>query len=164
MPLGTDTQPPPAPLNLQTGHTQISKVEPGWGWPAGNTDVAAFEISMDGEPKVVDVEQVLPDPVTVTLLPSTDTEPPSAPANLTGSTHPNCAFIDFNWGHSTDNVDPWWELDYSIFEDGLFRGYYRGKVHETSFGRHTFHIRAVDRSGNMSAPSNSITLDSGLSC
>jgi chitodextrinase len=103
-------------------------------------------------------------PVTVTLLPSSDTEPPSAPTNLTGSTHPNCAFIDFGWGHSTDNVDPWWELDYAIFEDGLFRGYYRGEVHETSFGRHTFHIRAVDRSGNMGPPSNSITLDSGLSC
>ena len=199
MPLGTDTQPPPAPLNLQTGPTQISRVELGWGWPAGNTDVAAFEIYMDGElvgENLFDVHYLGIDtwftvrllepgtthtftvkardeagnvsgasnPVTVTLLPSSDTEPPSAPTNLTGSTHPNCAFIDFSWGHSTDNVDPWWELDYAIFEDGLLRGYYRGEVFETSFGRHTFYLRAVDRSGNMSAPSNSITLDSGLSC
>lgn len=72
--------------------------------------------------------------VTVTLLPSTDTEPPSVPTNLTSGTRPNCAFID------------------------------RGEVFETSFGRHTFHIRAVDRSGNMGPPSNEITLDSGLSC
>lgn len=103
-------------------------------------------------------------PVTVTLLPSTDTEPPSAPTNLTGGTWPNCAFIDFNWGHSADNVDVWWDLDYAIFEDGLLRGYYRGEVFETSFGRHTFYLRAVDRSGDMGPPSNEITLDSGLSC
>jgi chitodextrinase len=102
--------------------------------------------------------------LTVTLPPSTDTEAPGAPTNLTGSTWPNCAFIDFNWGAPADNVDHWSQLEYAIYEDGLLRGYYRGEVFETSFGRHTYVVRALDRAGNLSAPSNAIVLDSGLSC
>jgi chitodextrinase len=103
-------------------------------------------------------------PLTVTLLPSTDTVPPSAPTNLIGSTHPNCGFADLSWGASTDNVDPWSVLEYEIYEDGVFLTVYAGEVVEGSFGRHTYMVKGVDRSGNTSGPSNVITLDHGLSC
>lgn len=102
--------------------------------------------------------------LSVALMPATDTLPPSAPTHLTGSTWPSCGFIDLNRGASIDDVDGAGWIDYEIYEDGLLRGYYRGEAFEASFGRHTFHVRGVDRSGNTSAPSNSIVLDSGLDC
>jgi chitodextrinase len=103
-------------------------------------------------------------PLTVTLLSSTDTVPPSAPTNLTGSTDPNCAFLDLSWGASADNVDPSSVLEYEIYEDDLFLTVYAGEVVEGSFGRHTYAVKAVDRTGNTSGSSNIITLDPGLSC
>jgi chitodextrinase len=103
-------------------------------------------------------------PLTVTMLPSTDTTPPTAPTNLTGSTSPGCGFLDFIWSGSSDNVDLPGQLEYEIYEDGSFRGMWQGEVFEGSFGRHRYHIRAVDRAGNHSAPSNEIELDSGLDC
>ena len=86
---------------------------------------------------------------------------PAAPTNLTGSTWPSCGFLDFNWSHPGD---PSGELEYEIYEDGLFRGVYRWEAFEGSFGRHWYFIKAVDPSGNPSAPSNVIVLDSGLGC
>jgi chitodextrinase len=101
-------------------------------------------------------------PLTVTMLPSTDTTPPTAPVILAGSTWPGCGFIDLTFGGATDN-DPV-GIEYEIYEDGIFRGIWREEAFEASFGRHEFYIRAVDRAGNRSAPSNVIVLDSGLDC
>jgi hypothetical protein len=102
--------------------------------------------------------------ITVTLPSSTDTTPPTAPVLLSGSTAAGCGFVDFNWSPSIDDVDPWTEIEYEIYEDGLFRGVWRSEVFEASFGRHRFYLRGVDRSGNQSAPSNEIVLDSPLQC
>jgi chitodextrinase len=100
-------------------------------------------------------------PLTVTLLPSSDTEAPAAPFNLTGSTAPGCGFLDFTWNHPGD---PSGQLEYEVYEDGLFRGVWRWEAFEASFGRHTYYLKAVDPSGNTSGPSNVIVLDSGLGC
>jgi chitinase len=103
-------------------------------------------------------------PVTVSLLPSSDTTPPTAPVLISGTTAPGCGFVDFSWINSVDDIDPPSQLEYEIYEDGLFRGVWRSEAFEASFGRHRFHLRSLDRSGNRSAPSNEIVLDSGLSC
>jgi chitinase len=100
--------------------------------------------------------------IVVSLLPSTDTTPPTPPTNFWGSTWPNCGFLDILWNGSTDNEPG--EIEYEVYEDGIFRGVYRWEAFEASFGRHRYHIKAVDRSGNTSQPSNEIILDSGLSC
>jgi chitodextrinase len=102
--------------------------------------------------------------ITVTMSPSSDVTPPTAPLLISGSTAPGCGFLDFTWHNSADNVDAISDLEYEIYEDGLLRGVWRTEVFEASFGRHRFHLRALDRSGNRSAPSNEIVLDSGLSC
>lgn len=98
--------------------------------------------------------------ITVTLLPSNDTVAPATPFNLTGSTWPGCGFLDFAWNQPADLG----QLEYEIYEDGLLRGVFRWEAFEASFGRHTYCIRAVDPSGNTSAPSNVIVIDSGLGC
>ena len=53
---------------------------------------------------------------------------------------------------------------FEIYEDGFFLDVFSGEVPMTSFGRHTYTVKAVDRSGNTSAPSNAIALDFGMSC
>jgi chitodextrinase len=102
-------------------------------------------------------------PVTVTFPPSTDTVAPSAPVLTWASNWGGCAFVDFMWSVS-DDVDNPGQLDIEIYEDGYSIGFWRGEVHEASFGRHSYTLRAVDRAGNISAPSNAIALDNGLEC
>jgi len=103
-------------------------------------------------------------PVTVTFNPSTDHTPPSAPTLLGGDTSAGCGFVDFIFNGSTDDTDSASQLEYEVYEDGIFRGVWANEVFEVSFGRHTYYLRAVDRAGNRSAPSNTIVLDSGFDC
>jgi hypothetical protein len=104
------------------------------------------------------------DAVVVTLLPSADVTPPGVPGSFWGSTHPNCGFFDLSWSTPADDTDAWHELDYEIYEDDVAIGVWRDEVHEGAFGRHRYFIRAVDSSGNASAPSATIVLDHGLGC
>jgi hypothetical protein len=101
------------------------------------------------------------EPVAVTLPPSTDTVPPSTPTMLTGF-DTGCAWLDLSWGRSTDDVDHPTGLEYEIWEDGTFLGLWRDEVFEVNFGRHSYVVKAVDRSGNTSAPSNELELDNGF--
>ena len=103
-------------------------------------------------------------PITVTLLPSADVTPPSAPVNFMAGNSPGCAFLDIWVGSSTDNVDSPGQLEFEVYEDGIFIGIYRNEAFEASFGRHSHYLRAVDRAGNRSAPSNEVVLDNGLDC
>ena len=110
-------------------------------------------------------ESAASNPVTVTMNPSADVTPPTAPTNLTGDTSPGCGFIDFLFNNSTDDTDSPSQLIYEVYEDGIYRGIWDGTVvFEASFGRHTYYLRALDRAGNRSAPSNTIVLDSGFDC
>jgi chitodextrinase len=97
--------------------------------------------------------------VTVTLPPSADTVPPTAPTLLSGF-DTGCAWLDLQWGRSTDGVDA--TLEYEIWEDGAFLGLWRDEVFEVDFGRHSYVVKAVDRSGNTSASSNELVLDMGF--
>lgn len=100
------------------------------------------------------------DPVTATMPSSTDTTPPTAPTNLSGSEMDN--EIHMNWTQSTDDASPQHEIIYEFYLNGVFH------PDDMLFGssglvycRHASGLtrvvaRALDASGNRSAPSNEI--------
>lgn len=99
--------------------------------------------------------------LSVTTPAATDTVPPTAPTNLSGAELDN--EIHMNWGLSTDNADPQSEILYEFYlngvsnpGDGLFGS--SGLVYCREAGLTTVVARAVDSSGNRSAPSNEIVV------
>ncbi|HEX2862008.1 MAG TPA: fibronectin type III domain-containing protein [Lacunisphaera sp.] len=100
-------------------------------------------------------------PFTVTMLPSTDTISPTPPTSLTGSTTPGFTFLDFQWMGATDN-DPAGQLEYEVWTDDGYLGVFNWEAFEGLFGRHRYHLRAVDRAGNTSGASNTVILESAL--
>jgi chitodextrinase len=98
------------------------------------------------------------DPVTVTMPSSTDTTPPTPPTNLSGTTMDN--EIHMTWTQSTDDEDPQSEIIYEFYlngvmhpDDNLFGSSGLAYCREAS-GFTTVVARAMDSSGNRSAPSN----------
>lgn len=100
-------------------------------------------------------------PLTVTMGASTDTVPPTAPTNVTGSTDPGFSFLDFQWTGGTDN-DPSGQGEIEIWADDAYLGTWNWEAFEGLFGRHRYQLKAVDRAGNTSAASNAVVLDSPL--
>jgi len=98
----------------------------------------------------------------VTMPASGDTAAPTRPSNLAAEDlNDFCGSVILRWGQSTDNVDPQSALEYEIYRNGLFfslvtgtgtAGVYAGD------GTSTWTVKAVDRSGNTSAASNSATV------
>ena len=94
-----------------------------------------------------------------------DTTPPSAPRLVDAAADAGCGNFFLDWKESRDNVDPQWALRYEIFMDGelvpdatVFGDYFVELSVDVEPGsRHTFVVRAFDRSGNASAPSNAKT-------
>ena len=103
--------------------------------------------------------------VSATTLPSSDTVPPSAPTNLRLELDQGCAEVWLAWDQSTDDVDAQSAIEYELYvngvlsplgvETGLGRTFAYGTVH----GLNSFVVKAVDRSGNTSAPSNTATAE-----
>jgi chitodextrinase len=102
--------------------------------------------------------------VTVATPASTDTAPPSAPTNLALESDQGCAEVWLTWSQSTDNVDPQSAIEYEIYVNGVLSplsveiGVGRSFQYGTINGENTFVVKAVDRSGNTSAPSNTLTV------
>lgn len=100
--------------------------------------------------------------LTVALLASTDTTPPSAPTNLTAVDLADfCGSVILSWGQSSDNVDAQAALEYELYRNGVFfdlvtgtgvAGVYAGN------GTSTWTVIAVDRSGRSSVSSNPATV------
>jgi chitodextrinase len=102
---------------------------------------------------------VASDPVTVTMPSSADTEPPTAPTNLTGAEMAN--EVHMSWGLSTDDTDPQSEILYEFYLNGVLNPDVNfgssGFVYcREASGFTTVVARAVDSSGNRSEPSNEI--------
>jgi chitodextrinase len=100
--------------------------------------------------------------VSITMPSTTDTEPPTAPTNLTGADITN--EIHMNWGLSTDNADPQSQILYEFYLNGvthpddiLFGSSGLVYCREAS-GFTTVVARAVDSSGNRSGLSNEIVV------
>jgi hypothetical protein len=103
--------------------------------------------------------------IVVTTLASTDTVPPSAPANLRVDVESGCAELWLAWDQSTDDVDPQWAIEYEVYVNGTLSplavdtGVGRSFVYGTVNGLNSFVVKAVDRTGNTSAPSNTATAE-----
>jgi chitodextrinase len=101
------------------------------------------------------------DPISVTMPSSTDTVPPTAPTNLTGAEMAD--EVHMSWGRSTDNTDPQSEILYEFYLNGVLNPDVifgsSGFVYcRQASGWTTVVARAVDTSGNRSAPSNEIVV------
>ncbi|MDQ7911023.1 fibronectin type III domain-containing protein [Phytohabitans sp. ZYX-F-186] len=98
---------------------------------------------------------------TATTQPSTDTSPPTAPGGLRITRDSGCD-VDLVWTASTDNVEPASAIEYEIVVNGGVQRIVTGVTstfayHGSVDGLNTFAVRAVDRAGNASAPSNAVT-------
>src|SRR5215211_2085950 len=101
--------------------------------------------------------------VTLTTEASSDVTPPSAPTNvhITGSF--GCPEFFVGWTQSTDDTDPQSLIEYEIYVNGVLSslpvsaGVDEDFVYATASGANTFTVKAVDRAGNTSAPSNAVT-------
>lgn len=102
--------------------------------------------------------------VSTATEPSTDTTPPSPPTNLRLVQDDSCGEVWLGWIQATDNVDPQEAIEYEIYVNGVLspmpvsRGTDVDFVYGTNHGDNFFQVRAVDRSGNTSAPSNVLRL------
>jgi len=102
--------------------------------------------------------------VDVVTLPSSDTLPPTIPTNLHLVRDDSCAEIWLGWTESSDATDAQSNIEYEIYVNGVLSplpvsaGVDFDFVYGTAFGDNYFTIRAVDRSGNSSAPSTPIKL------
>ena len=102
--------------------------------------------------------------LSVTTPAITDTQPPTAPTNLRLSSEsaPPEAWLD--WDQSTDDTDPQSQILYDVYlngvrnDDGVI-GYGSTITYCRVEGPTQIVLRAVDTSGNVSAPSNAIAFD-----
>jgi len=102
--------------------------------------------------------------VITTTDPSSDTSPPLAPGNLHLVQDGSCGEIWLGWNQTTDDTDAQSSIEYEIYVNGVVSplpvsaGIDMDFVYATAFGDNEFYIKAVDRSGNSSAPSKAIKL------
>jgi chitodextrinase len=104
------------------------------------------------------------DPVTVVTQArdSSDTTPPSTPANFRDN---GMSFSDGEtwlfWDESTDNVTPQFAIRYDVYVNGVFdhslQGYNQTVVYGNAGVLNTFEVIAVDSAGNPSAPASLTT-------
>ena len=98
--------------------------------------------------------------VSVTTPAKTDNVPPTAPTNLRLSSESAVPEIWLDWDQSTDDTDPQSQIMYDVYLNGepehAAIGYGETIVYCRGEGPNTIELRAVDTSGNVSAPSNRI--------
>jgi len=96
-------------------------------------------------------------PVTVTT--PADTQPPTVPSGLVDLWSSGGVFV-LGWNLSSDNADPTQYLQYEVYAGSqlvaVASGLENSAVVCLNSGSYTFTVRARDRSGNVSAPSNSV--------
>jgi chitodextrinase len=101
--------------------------------------------------------------ISVTTPPVTDTVPPTAPTNLRLSSETVAPEIWLDWDQSTDDTDPQSQIMYDVYVNGVPEhaaiGYGEALVYCPAEGPTSIVIRAVDTSGNESAPSNEIVFN-----
>jgi chitodextrinase len=101
--------------------------------------------------------------VTLTTQPSSDTVPPSAPTNLHLVSDNGGGEFYIGWTQSTDDVDPQYAIEYEIYINGVMSplpvsaGVEEDFVYAHPDCVNTVVVKAVDRTGNTSGPSNELT-------
>ena len=101
-------------------------------------------------------------PVSPTTQPSSDTVAPTVPTNLRWIEDRGDCEVILGWDQSTDETDAQAAIEYEVYVNGVFGDLAFGNGVHTYGARGaastTFTLRAVDRSGNTSAPSEPLTL------
>jgi hypothetical protein len=101
--------------------------------------------------------------VTLTTETTSDVTPPSAPTNVRVLEDQGCAEVWLGWSQSTDDTDAQSAIEYEIYVNGALSplpvgaGIDRDFVYGTANGENTFTVKAVDRAGNTSEASNTVT-------
>jgi chitodextrinase len=101
--------------------------------------------------------------VTTPTPDSTDFEAPTVPGNLRWISEQGDCEVVLGWDQSTDNVDPQSSIRYEVYLNGVLNDLAIGTTSMLTYGFRgaepsTFTLLAVDRSGNTSPPSNTLTL------
>ena len=101
--------------------------------------------------------------VTLTTEASSDTVPPTAPTDLHLVSDQGGGEFYVGWTQSTDDVDPQYAIEYEIYVNGVLSplavsaGVDQDFVYARPECVNTVVVKAVDRTGNTSAPSNELT-------
>ena len=99
----------------------------------------------------------------VTTPAVTDMQAPTAPTDLRRLSTGDPLDVLLQWTQSIDETDPQSAIRYQIFFDGVLNGSVLGSGRAwttcVELGPTEVSLRAVDTSGNMSTPSNTITID-----
>ena len=99
-----------------------------------------------------------------TTPPSNDAIAPTVPTNLRMVNTNGCAEVWLGWNEATDETDSQDKVEYEIYVNGVLSplpvsaGVDLDFVYGTIHGENEFFIKAVDRTGNSSAPSQAIKL------
>jgi hypothetical protein len=100
--------------------------------------------------------------VSVTTPAATDTVAPTAPANLSLSSESSPPEAWLDWDQSTDDTDPQSQILYEVYVNGDLAGestvigYGSTITYCRTEGPNTIVVKAIDTSGNVSAPSDEI--------
>jgi chitodextrinase len=185
-PTSGDTQAPTAPGSFAAAQASSSSINLTWTASSDNVGVTGYEIRRDGAliaspgasaTSFLDTGRsagttynysiVARDAAGNTSTAATtsgfiqgstqDTSAPSAPTSLTGSVA-NGFRVTLRWGASTDNIGV---TGYRIYANGSQVATSSGTTttFKSTKGTKTFTVRAVDAAGNLSAPSNGLTLN-----
>jgi len=179
-PAAADTVPPSVPAGLQGAAVSPTRIDLSWNAATDNVAVTSYDLRRDGSIIATVSGTSYSDPglapdsayvysvrardaagntsafsssVTVSTPASSDTTPPSTPANLQGSAV-TPSRIDLTWSTASDNVGI---SDYDVFRDGTFLI----SVSTTAYSdtglaantTYTYTVRANDAAGNSSAES-----------
>ncbi|NQX66895.1 fibronectin type III domain-containing protein [Paenibacillus alba] len=175
-----DTQAPTTPINLHAAGQTPESVDLAWNASTDNIGVAGYHIykgttlvgTVTGltftasglNAKSSDIFTVKAfdasgnESTASNAFVTNDTEAPTIPANLTGSAI-KMKSVTLSWGASTDNGGV---TGYDIFQDGMQVATVTGVTYTVngleSYSGYSFTVKARDGSGNLSAPSNEVSV------
>jgi chitodextrinase len=188
-PTTSDTTPPSVPANLSAIAVSQSQINLSWSPSSDNVGVAGYQIFRNGTRIGTTTATSYVDPnlaafttysytvtafdaagnvsaqstAAVATTSSTNTQPPSAPTNLTGtSTLPTQA--NLSWSASTDNVGV---AGYHVLRNGTQVGTTSATSYVdtglTASTTYTYAVSAFDTAGNVSAPSSPFAITTSAS-
>jgi fibronectin type 3 domain-containing protein len=180
----SDTQPPTVPTSVQVTSTTSSTVALSWQPSTDNVGVAGYRIyrnaalvATTSSPGYIDSGLAAGTSYTYSVAafdaagntsatsstatgltsPVADTQAPTAPGNLQAKGLKGRK-IGLTWSAATDNVGV---TAYQVFRDGVTVAIVAGPLGYTDNpgrGSHTYYVVALDKVGNQSPPSNSVSV------
>ena len=180
---GGDTEAPTAPANLAASNITMTSLDLNWDASTDNVGVAGYDVYQNGSlltnttntyynvsgltsgtsysyyviaKDAVENESDASNTVNITTL--TDTEAPTAPANLS-SLNITVSSVDLSWNASSDNVAV---TGYDVYKDGA----YLASTSNTSYSvsglsvatTYVFYVKAKDAAENVSAASSTLNV------